>query len=187
MKLIIFTAPSGAGKTTIVHRLLDVDDRLAFSVSACTRERRANEIDGRHYHFVTAEEFKQKVEQGAFVEWEEVYPGTFYGTLFSEIDRHTKQNKAVLFDIDVKGALTIKEKFGSRALAIFVKPPSLEILKERLRNRKSESEEMLAKRLQRAEYELTFHDKFDAIIVNDSLDHAVEEAEKLIGKFLEQP
>lgn len=187
MKLIIFTAPSGAGKTTIVHRLLDVDQRLAFSVSACTRKKRDYEIEGKHYHFLTEEEFKRKVEQGEFVEWEEVYQGVFYGTLFSEIEQLSKQGKAVLFDIDVKGALTIKQKFGSRALAIFVKPPSMDILKERLRNRNSENDETLAKRLQRAEYEMTFEDKFDAIVVNDSLDHAVQEAEKLIGKFLEQP
>jgi guanylate kinase len=186
-KLILFTAPSGAGKTTIVHRLLDIDSRLAFSVSACTRKKRDYEIEGQHYHFLTEEEFKRKIQQDEFVEWEEVYPGAFYGTLYSEIKQLTEKGKAVLFDIDVKGSLSIKKKFGNRALAIFIKPPSLEILKERLRNRKSENDETLAKRLERADYEMTFENKFDAVVINDSLEHAVQEAEKLIGKFLQQP
>ncbi|HXH19876.1 MAG TPA: guanylate kinase [Chitinophagales bacterium] len=185
-KLIIFTAPSGAGKTTIVHRLLEADSRLAFSVSACTRKKRPNETNGKHYYFLTEEQFKKKIENGEFIEWEEVYPGIFYGTLSSEVERIARQGKAVVFDIDVKGALNIKNKFGNKALAIFVKPPSLEALRERLKRRNSEDEQSLAKRLERVSYELSFENCFDHVIVNDDLDKAVKEARLIIGKFLEQ-
>ncbi len=185
MKLIIFTAPSGAGKTTIVHRLLDINPQLAFSVSATTRKKRDYEIDGKHYHFISEGEFKSKIQKGDFVEWEEVYPGIFYGTLISEVERLSGEGKAIVFDIDVKGALQIKEKYGDLALAIFVKPPSIETLKERLTNRNSESDETMTKRLERVNYEMTFEKKFDKVLVNDNLDGAVSEAERIIGRFLE--
>lgn len=185
MKLILFTAPSGAGKTTIVHRLLNADKRLAFSVSATTRKKREKETEGLDYYFLSEQAFKEKVRKGEFVEWEEVYSGVFYGTLISEVERLTKDGKAVLFDIDVKGALNIKKKFGDSALAIFVKPPSLEILKERLRNRKSENDESMTKRMERAEYEMSFENKFDTVVVNDNLEQAVAEAKMKVGRFLE--
>ena len=186
-KLIIFTAPSGAGKTTIVYRLLDLDKRLAFSVSATTRKKREKEIDGKHYHFLSEKEFKDKVKKGEFVEWEEVYPGIFYGTLLNEVERLTKQGKTIVFDIDVKGALSIKKKYGDKALAIFVKAPSLQALKERLRTRNSENDASMTKRLAKADYEMSFENKFDKTIVNDDLEKAVNEAEKIVGRFLELP
>ncbi len=184
-KLIIFTAPSGAGKTTIVHRLLDADNRLAFSVSACTRPKRDYEIGGKHYYFISQQEFKDKANKGEFIEWEEVYPGIFYGTLASEVERLSKEGKAVVFDIDVKGALSIKQKYADNALTIFIKPPSLEILRERLKNRKSENDETLTKRLDKASYEMTFANRFDRVIVNDNLEKAVKEVQQIIGRFLE--
>lgn len=184
-KLILFTAPSGAGKTTIVHRLLDADKRLAFSVSATTRKRREKEIEGKDYYFLSEQAFKERVSNGEFVEWEEVYAGIFYGTLISEVERLTNEGKAILFDIDVKGALNIKKQFGERALAIFVQPPSLEVLKERLHKRKSENDESLTKRMERAAYEMSFADKFDMIVVNDNLESAVEDAKQKVGRFLE--
>lgn len=186
-KLILFTAPSGAGKTTIVHRLLNADSRLAFSVSATTRKKREKETDGKDYYFLSEQEFKTRVGKGDFVEWEEVYAGHFYGTLKSEVERLAANGKAILFDIDVKGALNIKRQYGDSAFAIFVQPPSLEILKERLRRRKSENDESLTKRMERAEYEMSFADKFDTVVVNDNLEHAVEEAKQKIGRFLELP
>ncbi|GIV33959.1 MAG: guanylate kinase [Chitinophagales bacterium] len=186
MKLIIFTAPSGAGKTTIVHRLLDMDSRLKFSVSATTRKKRDYEVDGKHYYFLTEEEFKSKIQKGEFIEWEEVYPGVFYGTLASEVERLTRAGKAIVFDIDVKGALRLKEKYGDAALTIFVKPPSLQVLRERLANRNSENTQSMVKRLERIKFEMSFEDRFDRVLVNDDLDKAVAEAKKIIDAFLSQ-
>jgi guanylate kinase len=183
-KVIIFCAPSGSGKTTIVKHLLSIDDRLAFSISACTRGQRANEVHGKDYYFLTHDDFKQKVANNEFLEYEEVYGGNFYGTLKSEVDRIWAQEKAVLFDVDVVGGLNIKNYFGDKALAIFVKPPSVEVLEERLRFRSTETEETLKMRVEKAVHELVFENKFEHVLLNNQLDIALEEAENLITEFL---
>jgi guanylate kinase len=184
-KLIIFSAPSGSGKTTIVKELLARNSYLDFSISACTRDKRGrNEIHGKDYYFLTPEEFKIKIDNNEFVEWEEVYVGAFYGTLKSEIDRIWAQGKHVIFDVDVKGGLQIKEHYKDRALAIFVKIPSMEILEERLRGRNTDSEESISRRLFKAKFEMAFQDKFDMVIVNDDLEKAVSVAQKAIDEFI---
>jgi len=185
-KVLIFSAPSGAGKTTIVSHLVNSDPSLAFSISATTRERRKGEQDGVHYYFLSEQEFLRSIEQKKFVEYEEVYAGLLYGTLKSEVDRIWQQGKHVMMDVDVVGGLRLKEYFGEKALAIFVKPPNLETLEERLRNRKTESEQSLTRRLEKASYELTFEPKFDKIIVNEDLKQAREEAFKLVSQFIER-
>ncbi len=182
-KLIVFTAPSGAGKTTIVRHLLKKFDSLAFSISATTRERRPHEQDGLDYYFLSPEKFKALIDQNAFVEWEEVYENQFYGTLKSEIERLWAAGKHIVFDIDVKGATNIKRQYPSETLAIFVKPPAPEILFERLRERGTESEANLRKRISRAEEELTYENKFDVILVNDILEDALQGAERLVQQF----
>ncbi|MGE0018154.1 MAG: guanylate kinase [Draconibacterium sp.] len=183
-KLIIFSAPSGAGKTTIVRQLLERGLNLEFSVSATSRSPRPNELHGRDYYFLTLDEFKNRVAAGDFLEWEEVYNGICYGTLKSEVDRICDAGKNVIFDVDVVGGLNIKKQFGEQALAIFVQPPSVEELRTRLKNRSTETEEKIAMRIAKAEHELSFADKFDAIVVNDSLENAVIEAEKLVRNFI---
>lgn len=183
-KLIIFTAPSGAGKTTIVRHLLKTRKDVSFSISACTRPPRHGEVNGMDYYFLSAEEFKRKVTQGDFVEYEEVYENQFYGTLKSEIDRLWANDKHVLFDIDVKGALSIKRAFGAQALSIFVKPPSFETLKQRLINRRTEDEASLRKRIQRVREEMTYERHFDVTLVNNNLELALSEAEHLVETFL---
>ncbi|HKI89354.1 MAG TPA: guanylate kinase [Draconibacterium sp.] len=183
-KLIIFSAPSGAGKTTIVKRLLQKNFNLEFSVSATSREARKNETYGKDYYFLTPEEFTQKVKNNEFLEWEEVYTGTSYGTLKSEVERIRDLGKNVIFDVDVVGGLNIKKFYGEEALAIFVQPPSLEELEKRLRFRSTETEEKIKVRLAKAKHELSFANKFDVIIVNDNLEKAVKEAEKTIQNFL---
>jgi guanylate kinase len=183
-KLIIVTAPSGAGKTTIVHHLLKTFDTLAFSVSATNRARRAHETDKVDYYFLPTNEFRRLVTEGAFLECEEVYEGQFYGTLRSECERLWALGKCIVFDVDVKGALNIKRAYPNDSLAIFIQPPSKDVLFERLKNRKTETPESLKKRIARATEELTFSDKFDAIIVNDKLQQAFEEAEELVETFL---
>lgn len=183
-KLIIFTAPSGAGKTTIVRHLLKVRKDISFSISACTRAPRYGEVSGMDYYFLSPDEFKRKVKQSDFVEYEEVYENQFYGTLKSEIDRLWGLGKHVLFDIDVKGALSIKQKYGEDALAIFVKPPSFEILKERLMNRKTEDEASLRKRINRVKEEMTYERHFDITLVNSDLNQALAEAEEIVEHFL---
>ena len=183
-KLIIVTAPSGAGKTTIVHHLLETYDTLAFSVSATNRARRAHEIDKIDYYFLSTKEFRRRVTEGDFLEYEEVYDGQFYGTLRSECERLWALGKCIVFDVDVKGALNIKRAYPDDSLAIFIQPPSKEVLFERLKNRKTETPESLKKRIARANEELTFADKFDAIIVNDVLQKAFTEAESLVETFL---
>lgn len=183
-KLLIITAPSGAGKTTIVHHLLDTFPQLAFSVSATSRPLRVNEREGRDYYHLSAERFEELIAEGAFLEWQEVYAGQFYGTLLSEVDRLWAEGKHIVFDIDVKGALNLKNNFPERTLSIFIKPPSREVLTERLRNRKTESPEQLQKRIEKAELELGFENQFDVVLVNDVLERALREAERIVSDFL---
>ncbi|MFY9160865.1 guanylate kinase [Aquirufa ecclesiirivi] len=183
-KLIIFSAPSGSGKTTIVKELIKNNSNLGFSISACTRDKRGrSEENGKDYYFLTPEEFRQKINEEAFVEWEEVYPGAYYGTLKSEIERIWASGKHVIFDVDVKGGLALKKYYGDRALAIFVKVPTLEILEERLRSRGTESEEALSKRIFKMKFEWSFQSQFDVILVNDQLEEAIEEAQSLFDDF----
>jgi guanylate kinase len=183
-KLFIFSAPSGAGKTTIVKQLLERGLNLEFSISATSRAPRPNELHGRDYYFITENEFKTRVSAGEFLEWEEVYSGICYGTLKSEVDRICNQGKNVIFDVDVVGGLNIKKHFGNRALAIFVQPPSVEELRLRLQNRQTETEEKIAMRIAKAEYEMTFVPQFDVVVVNQNLETAVNEAEKLVRNFI---
>ncbi len=182
-KIIIFTAPSGSGKTTIVRHLLKKYDFLGFSVSATSRKKREKEIDGKDYYFLKEEKFRKKVEEGAFVEWEEVYQGKYYGTLKSEIERIWSKGKHVVFDIEVKGATNIKKIFPDNSLAIFVRPPSISELRKRLLGRKTESDEMLKRRLARAEEEMTYENTFDKVLINDLLEVALEEAEQITESF----
>lgn len=187
-KAIIFSAPSGAGKTTIVKHLLNTNPLLGFSISACTRDKRGrSEENGRDYYFLSPQEFKSKIDSDEFIEWEEVYAGNFYGTLKSEIDRIWRTGKHVIFDVDVKGGLKLKEYFGDRALAVFVRVPSLDDLKERLVRRQSETEDSLSQRLFKAEFEMTFEDKFDVTLVNKDLTDSLMKAEKLVTDFLGIP
>ena len=183
-KLLVFTAPSGAGKTTIVRHLLEKFDQLEFSVSATTRPKREHEVHGKDYYFLPPETFKRKLENGDFLEWEEVYEGTIYGTLHSEIDRISNAGKIAVFDIDVKGALNIKEQYGEDAFTVFVKPPSLEVLIQRLKDRGTEDEAAFEKRVSRMHYEMSCEKKFDYVLVNDELQFALNEAESLIKDFL---
>jgi len=183
-KAIIFTAPSGAGKTTIVKYLLSQFSELVFSISATTRERRQMEVDGKDYYFISHDEFQQKVNEDAFVEWEEFYGGSRYGTLKEEVERIWAEGKHVIFDVEVKGASNIKEYFGDKALAVFVKVPSMEELKKRLAGRGTESAETFAKRIERAEFEMSFENKFDITLVNKELEESFAEARKLVGDFL---
>jgi len=178
--MFIFTAPSGAGKTTIVRHLLKTFEQLDFSVSATSRAARSHEKDGKDYYFKSAEDFRKLIEADAFVEWEEVYIDQFYGTLKSEIDRLLAAGKKVVFDIDVQGALDIKKVYGDRALAIFVDPLSKDVLFERLKGRNTETPESLKKRLDKANRELTFRDRFDMKLLNDDLETALAEAEKIV-------
>jgi guanylate kinase len=183
-KLVIFSAPSGAGKTTIVRHLLQKFPQLSFSISATTRELRGTEEHQNDYYFISKEDFLHKIAHQEFVEFEEVYSGTFYGTLRSEIERIWDEGKHVIFDIDVEGGLRLKRKYEDDALAIFVQPPSLEVLKERLTGRGTDSEEKLQERFIKAEKELLYADKFDIVLKNYDLDTACKEAEKIIGEFL---
>jgi guanylate kinase len=183
-KCVIFSAPSGAGKTTIVHYLLKQNLGLEFSISACSREPRSNEVNGRDYHFLGLEGFKNKIEQEAFVEWEEVYTDNFYGTLKSEIERIWSHGKTVIFDVDVIGGLNIKRIFGEQALAIFVQPPSYDELEVRLRKRSTETEEKIQQRMYKAKTELSYAPEFDVILVNDHLDSACHKAQNLILEFI---
>lgn len=183
-KLVIFSAPSGSGKTTIVRRVLPALPQLAFSVSATSRAMRPGEVDGKDYYFLSADAFRRKVAAGEFLEYEEVYAGQFYGTLKSELDRIWAQGKDVVFDVDVKGGLRIKQQFPQQSLAIFIQPPSVAELKRRLEGRGTESAESLKKRLDRAEEELGFAPRFDLRIVNDEIDRAVAEVQTAVTSFL---
>ena len=182
-RIIVLTAPSGAGKTSIAKALLKRIDGLRFSVSATTRAARGNEQDGIDYHFLTRDAFEDAVAQEAFAEYEEVYPGKWYGTPYAEIDRATPE-EPILLDIDVHGALRVKEKYGSDVQAIFVAPPSLAVLTERLRARGTETEDALAIRLDRVRYELSYADRFDVRVVNDDLKRASDEVTRLTNQFL---
>lgn len=184
-KLIIFSAPSGAGKTTIVHYLLSKIAQLEFSISATTRECRGDEVHGKDYYFISKEEFLHRVAKHEFVEFEEVYSGTFYGTLLFEIQRIWNEGKHVVFDIDVEGGLRLKKKYGGEdAFAVFVQPPSIDILKQRLTGRGTDSPAKLTERFVKAEKELQYADKFDVILKNDDLELACREAEKMVLNFL---
>mgnify|MGYP000200451516 CR=1 FL=1 len=184
-KLIVFSAPSGSGKTTIVRHLLGVEDlNLEFSISATSRASRGNEEHGKDYYFLSAQEFKNKIKNDEFLEWEEVYRDNFYGTLKTEVERIWAKGKNVIFDIDVSGGLRIKRKFPKETLAIFVKPPSVDELKIRLKKRKTESEDKINMRVAKASAELATAPLFDTIVVNDTLEHALEEAQQKIRTFI---
>ena len=185
-KLIIFSAPSGAGKTTIVHHLLSKVPALEFSISATTRKPRGDEQDGKDYYFITKESFLHRIAHKEFVEFEEVYTNTFYGTLRSEIERIWAKGKAVIFDIDVEGGMHLKRKYGEQALAIFVQPPSLEVLIERLTARATDSPEKLKERIAKAQKELDYASQFDVILKNNDLETACKDAESLVNNFLKQ-
>ena len=183
-KVLIFSAPSGSGKTTIVRHLLERFPELEFSISATSRAPRGAERDGVDYYFMDDAEFRARVEQGEFVEWEEVYAGTCYGTLRAEIDRIWDREHVVVFDVDVVGALNIKKLFGDQALSIFIMPPSVEVLRARLEGRGTDSPEAIERRLAKAEREIAYASKFDRVIVNDDLETAYAEARRVVGDFL---
>ena len=183
-KVIIFSAPSGSWKSTIVNYLLEKDLGLEFSVSATCRALRGERKHGKEYYFFSTDEFKKRIEAKDFLEWEEVYPGCFYGTLKSELERIWKAGHAVVFDVDVVGGVNIKKIFGDQALSVFIKAPSVEVLRQRLIGRGTDSMEKIEQRVAKAEYEMTFADKFDVVIVNDNLDTALVEAEKAVRDFL---
>ncbi len=184
-KVVIFTAPSGAGKTTLVRYLLnELTEKLAFSVSATTRPKRYYEEDGKDYYFFEQSFFENKIQEGAFLEYEEVYEGSYYGTLKSEVNRIWANGKSVIFDVDVKGAVNIKKYYGEKALSVFVKPPSYETLEQRLIDRNTESEESLRKRLARVQLEMTYENEFDIAVVNDDLEEAKKNALSVVEAFL---
>lgn len=184
-KTLIFSAPSGSGKTTIVRYLLKQNLNLEFSVSACSRKPRSEEVHGRDYYFLSVEEFRKNIEDGKFVEWEEVYRDHFYGTLKSELERIWQAGRYAIFDVDVIGGRNLKKIFGQNALAVFVKPPSLETLEERLTDRSTDSEEKILERIDKAVEEMEYAKYFDVVLVNDKLDTALEEALNIVKKFLE--
>jgi guanylate kinase len=183
-KLLIFAAPSGSGKTTIVRHILSKFSQLAFSVSAATRPQRPHERHGVDYYFISIDEFQGHIRNGDFAEWEEVYAHNFYGTLRSEIERIWASGKDVIFDIDVQGAMRLKRKYGSQALTVFVKPPSKDILLDRLRKRGTEDSSTLERRIVKAEEELSFENKFDIVLVNDVLEDTLRQAENIAETFL---
>ena len=185
-KCIIVSAPSGAGKTTIVKALLASFSQLSFSISACSRAPRPNELDGKDYHFLSLEKFQQTIQEDGFVEWEEVYTNAYYGTLKSEIERIWSQGKIVIFDVDVVGGLNLKKFFGTNALSVFIQPPNEKALEERLRYRNTEAEEKIQQRLQKSKVELGRADEFDVVLVNDVLPTTIEQAEKIIINFINQ-
>lgn len=185
-KVIILVAPSGGGKTTLARRLFKDFDELKFSVSATTRPPRKGEVDGKHYYFLSNDDFDQKIAAGEFLEWEEFYGGKKYGTLRSEVDKKLNLGYFVVLDIEVKGAVNIKRIYGNESLSLFIKPPSVDVLKQRLIDRGTEDDEMLALRLERAKKELTYADQFDQVIINDDLDSAYQQVKKAVIKFMNQ-
>lgn len=185
-KLIIFSAPSGSGKTTIVKHLLQEDFDLEFSISATSRPARGTEKHSKDYYFLSADEFRKKIANNEFLEWEEVYTDKYYGTLKSEVERIRNNGKNVIFDVDVVGGCNIKEYYGEEALSVFVQPPSIEELEKRLIDRSTDSSEVITTRIEKAEYELTFASQFDVIIINNKLEDALKNAEEILTKFLKQ-
>jgi len=185
-KVFIFSAPSGSGKTTLVKALLAAGFPFSFSVSATSRPQRKTETHGKDYYFIEPDEFKSRAENNEFIEWEEVYENTFYGTLKSEIDRIYAEGKYPIFDVDVVGGLNLKKYFGEEALAVFVQAPSIAVLEKRLRNRSTDDEASIQKRLAKSAHEMTFAPQFDTIIVNDDLETAIAETKKQITDFLNQ-
>ena len=183
-KVVIFSAPSGAGKSTIIGRLLEKFPRLEFSISCTSRPPRGKEVHGREYYFLSNDEFKARAGAGEFVEWEVVYPGTCYGTLRSEVDRIWEKGSVIVFDVDVKGGVNLKKTFGASALSVFIMPPSVEELRRRLVGRGTDSAETIEKRVAKAEQEIAHAPQFDRVIVNDSLEEAVAEAEKTVAEFI---
>ena len=184
-KLIIFSAPSGSGKTTLVRHILKTfPNDIAFSISATSRPKRGIEVNGKDYHYLSIEDFKQKVENNEFLEWEEVYAGTHYGTLKTEVEQIWAQGKAVIFDIDVEGGLNLKSQFKDKSLAFFVMPPSIKILEERLHSRSTDNKESIARRIAKAEKELKTAELFDVFILNEVLEEACIKAEEIVGDFL---
>ena len=183
-KVIIFSAPSGSGKSTIIGHLLKRLPGLEFSISATSRKPRQGEQDGKDYYFLTEEDFKQRVSEDKFVDWVEVYQGTCYGTLKSEIERIWDKGNTVIFDVDVLGGVSLKKIFGEKALSVFIQPPSIEVLEQRLRNRGTETEESLRKRIERAEMELQYSNQLDVVVVNDDLETAINQTETEVKHFL---
>ncbi|MBT5859450.1 MAG: guanylate kinase [Flavobacteriales bacterium] len=183
-KLIVISAPSGAGKTSIVHYLLKNMSELSFSVSACSRDKRENETNGVDYHFLGVEGFKKKIKVDAFLEWEEVYSNQYYGTLKSEVERIWKEDKTVIFDVDVVGGLNIKKQYPKECLSIFIMPPSIDVLRERLSGRSSESEEKIEIRLNKASEEISRNQEFDTVILNDDFEIACKETLEVISNFI---
>lgn len=184
-KMVIISAPSGAGKTTIVHRLMEAGLGLGFSVSACSRARREHETDGKDYYFLGVDLFLEKISRGEFLEWQEVYPGSYYGTLRSEVERIWNMGRHVIFDVDVIGALNLKKLYGTAALAVFIMPPSEAELERRLRERSTDSADSITKRLGKARQELSRSGEFDRIVINDDLEKAVGETISAVKAFLE--
>ena len=183
-KLVIFSAPSGSGKTTVVRHLLDTNPNLQFSVSATTRKKRPNEVHGKDYYFLTQDEFESKLANGEFLEYEQVYDGLYYGTLKSEVERIWDNNKSVIFDVDVVGGLNIKRIYGKKALAVFLRPPSVEELMERLKRRETEVEHELEQRIGKANEELKYEKEFDIVLINNILAHTLKETESIVNYFL---
>lgn len=183
-KMFIFTAPSGAGKTTIVKHLLGKYDNLGFSVSATTRAKRAHETDGKDYYFMTVQEFKDSVNSGDFVEWEEVYHDQYYGTLKSEVERVWTLGRHLVFDIDVRGAENLKKIYGDKCMSVFVRPPSVSVLIDRLTQRNTETPESLEKRINKVKKEMTYENSFDLVLVNDLLEISLIEAEHIVETFI---
>jgi len=183
-KLVIFSAPSGSGKSTVVQHLMKQDLGLEFSISATSREPREGEVEGREYHFITPDDFRRMINEDAFIEWEEVYPNQFYGTLYSEVEQIWKRGKHAIFDIDVVGGLNLKKKFGERACAIFIQAPSMEVLEQRLRSRGTDDKASLRKRLDKAQFEMEHASRFDHVVINDTLDQSLAEAETIVLDFL---
>jgi guanylate kinase len=186
-KIIILSAPSGSGKSTIISRIIDdATLKLSFSISATSRSPRGEEQDGREYYFISDDEFMRRIERGEFVEWEEVYAGTHYGTLVSEVERVTSSGRNLIMDIDVKGGLNVKRKYGANALSVFIMPPSVEELERRLKGRATDADDVIARRLAKARYEMEFAPSYDCCVVNDDLDKAVAEVRTCILKFIGQ-
>lgn len=183
-KLVIFSAPSGSGKTTVVKHLLDTNPNLEFSVSATTRNKRPNEVHGKDYYFLTQNEFESKLANGEFLEYEQVYDGLYYGTLKSEVERIWDNGKSVIFDVDVIGGLNIKRIYGQKALAVFLRPPSVDELMERLKNRETEVEHELEQRIGKANEELKYEKEFDIVLINNILAHTLKETESIVNYFL---